>query len=384
MKDTYRLPHLDALRGFALMGIVVVNYQVFASGFMGTGISDPAFSRPWDLAVLDVIALLFETKFYLLFSFLFGYSFTLQMESAARDGADSVPRLRRRMLALMVLGLVHALLFYHGDILLAYGVLGLLLLRWRNWSPQGALRMALALIAVSACFWLFLASVAPTDVWPADAIAERSQEVIASMAAYRGSIAEVIAQHWHDLRTETWGVIFYVQGPNALAMFLAGMALGKRQALAQARPAVLRGLLWLALPVGLAGAVLYMLAMEPSAAPRWTLAGLGLGLLTAPLLSLGYGGGFLLLCRRWPALQAALAPAGRMALTNYLMQSLIGALVFTGWGLGLTGRVSPGFTLGVAVLVYVLQLPLSAWWLSRYRYGPVEWLLRAVTLARKP
>ncbi|WP_425331188.1 DUF418 domain-containing protein, partial [Bordetella pertussis] len=144
-----RLAHLDALRGFALFGILVVNIGVFASVYYGTGLPDPAFSRPLDQWVNVLVAVLFESKFYLLFSFLFGYSFTLQIDAAQRAGAAFAPRFLRRLAGLAVLGLAHAVLLYHGDILLTYAVLGALLLALRRTAPERALRWAcwLALLA---------------------------------------------------------------------------------------------------------------------------------------------------------------------------------------------------------------------------------------------
>ncbi|WP_245439765.1 hypothetical protein [Aminobacter sp. MSH1] len=119
-----RITNVDALRGFALFGILVVNITAFSSPYYGLGVADPAFAAPLDQAVRFIVAFLFETKFYLLFSFLFGYSFTLQMASAERAGEAFVPRLLRRQAGLWVIGLAHAVLLFHGDILTTYAVLG--------------------------------------------------------------------------------------------------------------------------------------------------------------------------------------------------------------------------------------------------------------------
>ncbi|EWM50103.1 hypothetical protein D555_0735 [Bordetella holmesii 35009] len=379
-----RLPSLDALRGFALLGIVVVNYQVFALPYLGSGLMAPGFDRPVDWLVQGLVALFFETKFYLLFSFLFGYSFVLQIDRARIEGADPVVRLRRRCLALMVVGLLHAVLLYQGDILLAYGVFGLVLLSCRDWPARRAWRVALGLVATGSALWLAVGLLALDQPWPRDALLAQIAGIEAAAAAYRSGVQQLIAQHWRDLTGDVWRTIFYVQGPNVLAMFLAGMALCKRQALTHAPAALLRGLVWLGLPLGLAGAALYALGTQPPWAPAWSLAGLGLGLFTAPLLALGYGALFLLACRKWPALQETFAPAGRMALSNYLLQSLVGAWLYSAWGLALIGHVSPGVVVAQALAVFAVQLPLSAWWLHRHVYGPAEWMLRAVTLGAGP
>jgi uncharacterized protein len=103
-----RIADIDALRGFALFGILMVNITYLASAYRGTGLEDPGFDSPADRAVRFLLAMLFEAKSYLLFSFLFGYSFTLQMESAERGGARFAPRFLRRLAALFVLGAFHA------------------------------------------------------------------------------------------------------------------------------------------------------------------------------------------------------------------------------------------------------------------------------------
>ena len=133
---------IDALRGFALLGILMVNAGSFASTYFGVGVSDPAFSRPVDHAVRWLVSFFFETKFYLLFSMLFGYSFALQMDAARRTGSAFVPRFLRRLLGLLLLGLVHAWLLFAGDILVTYALLGVLLLVWRGLKPMAATVLA--------------------------------------------------------------------------------------------------------------------------------------------------------------------------------------------------------------------------------------------------
>jgi uncharacterized protein len=120
--------------------------------------------------------------------------------------------------------------------------------------------------------------------------------------------------------------------------------------------------------------------------PAWELPGLAADLLTAPLLSMSYAAAFLLALRtrRGGRIGAWLAPAGRMALSNYLMQSVACAFLFTAWGLRLFAAVSPLAAFGMAVAIFAAQLPLSAWWLRRHAYGPVEWFLRALTLGAWP
>ncbi|MGE8634598.1 MAG: DUF418 domain-containing protein, partial [Achromobacter piechaudii] len=152
------------------------------------------------------------------------------------------------------------------------------------------------------------------------------------------------------------------------------------------QPRVLWLLCAIGLLPGLAGSALYATSSLPSAGVAWELPGLAADLLTAPLLSMTYAAAFLLAIRTraLSRLGAWLAPAGRMALSNYLMQSVICAFLFTGWGLRLFASVSPLTSVGIAVAIFGLQLPWSAWWLRRHAYGPVEWVLRALTLWALP
>ncbi|WP_434646734.1 DUF418 domain-containing protein [Achromobacter piechaudii] len=383
-----RLHHVDALRGFALFGILIVNIGVFSSPFYGAGMADPNYSSALDVVVRWLIACLFETKFYLLFSFLFGYSFTLQMSAAERGQAAFGPRFLRRLAGLAALGLMHAVLFYQGDILLTYALLGLGLLACRTLAPKHALRAALWLIVVASLVWALLGLLSYLDPVPADYMAQYHAEALASIQAYRGTIGTTIDQHIHELSTSVWFMVLFVQGPFVFAMFLAGYALGRRRALDDPwrQPRVLWLLCAIGLLPGLAGSALYATSSLPSAGVAWELPGLAADLLTAPLLSMTYAAAFLLAIRTraLSRLGAWLAPAGRMALSNYLMQSVICALLFTGWGLRLFASVSPLTSVGIAVAIFGLQLPWSAWWLRRHAYGPVEWVLRAFTLWALP
>ncbi|MDA7416331.1 DUF418 domain-containing protein [Xenophilus arseniciresistens] len=384
----HRLAQVDGLRGFALLGILVVNSQVMASPYYAQAVADPAFSSPTDLAVRWLVALVFETKFYLLFSFLFGYSFTLQRAAADRQQAAFVPRWLRRLAGLALLGLAHALLFYPGDILLPYALLGLLLLGWRHLRPERALRRAGWVLGLLAVPWLLLSVLSLMQPWAGADFSVYEAQAQVAIASYRGDVASTVMQNLRDWRGSVWWQLMLVQGPFVVVMFLVGHALGTRQALAQPwqQPGRLRRWALMGLLPGLTGAVLYANSGQPAADPGWRLMGFAAGLLTSPGLSLAYACAFLLAwrTRTGQRVGAWLVPAGRMALSNYLMQSLVCAFIFTGWGLGLSAALPPLAVLGIAVGLYALQLPLSAWWLRRHLHGPVEWGLRALTLGRWP
>lgn len=381
-----RITDVDALRGFALLGILIVNIGAFASPYYGLGVADPAFASSLDQAVRFAVAGLFETKFYLLFSFLFGYSFTLQMRSAERAGEAFVPRLLRRQAGLWVIGIAHAILLYHGDILTTYAVLGVGLLMLRGLNDGQALRMAVWLTLGTALLWGGVTLLQLLDPAPVNRAALLT-EAAATRAAYVGAPAGIIGQHLRE-QSNVWVITGLMQAPCALAMFLVGLVAGRRKIFVQAETysPLLRRIALCGLSIGLPAAVLYGWASVYLVGSPIDLFGLALSLATAPLLAGAYAAAILLLFQTsiGRVLSDLLAPTGRMALTNYLVQSAICAFVFLGYGLGLMGRVSPLVAAGMAFLIFALQLGASWLWMRRFAYGPAEWLLRAVTIAALP
>jgi uncharacterized protein len=384
-----RIADVDALRGCALFGILAVNIGAFATPWFGLGLTDPAFHRSVDRATHFLVALLFETKFYLLFSFLFGYSFTLQMQAAARADAPFVPRMLRRQAGLWLIGALHAVLLFHGDILTTYALLGIVLLALHRCGERQALSLALILVTVCVGFWGWMAwlqSLQPARDAAQQAVA-MAQKAATALAAYRATPTTVIAQHLREL-SDIWIVLLLVQAPCALAMFLCGLAAGKREMLLHAsdyRP-LRRHLLWAGTLAGLPGAAFYAWTSVYVQSQAWQLAGLAVGLASAPLLAGAYLALALALFERLRGgtLFPLLADMGRMALSNYLLQSAICAWLFLAYGARLMGSVSPLGALALAVILFCVQLPLSRWWLRCHAYGPVEWLLRALTIAAWP
>ncbi|MEV1014075.1 DUF418 domain-containing protein [Micromonospora sp. NPDC049801] len=373
-----RIADVDALRAVALLLILLVNIAFFASGYPFHLVPDPAHDSWGDQAALWSVELLFAMKAYLLFAFLFGYSFTLQLDSAARRGVDIVPRFRRRLAGLFVLGVLHAVLLFQGDILTTYALLGLVLLAMRRVAVGTALRAAVLLTA-GIGFVLALAAVGGTELVtdPAAALAagQRSTE------ALQGGLGSVIAEHVRQLPAMVGTLL--VQGPLALSAFLFGYAAGRRRLLTDiaGNRQLLRRVQRVGYPVGLAGAVVFA-----SGGGTGNLTGVTVGVLTAPLLAAAYAATLLefFATDRGRRIVTVLAPAGRMSLSNYLGQSVLCVLVFTGVGLGLAGAVAPPVVLLVAVAIYGVQVAASAAWMARFRYGPAEWLLRAWTEQQWP
>ncbi|MFE3762532.1 DUF418 domain-containing protein [Streptomyces sp. NPDC059104] len=382
-----RIPEVDALRGFALVGILLVNALMMAGPY-GLGPPGASHASTLDRTVEGLVQAFVVGKFYLMFSFLFGYSFTLQSASADRDGTSAVPRLLRRSLGLLVLGVLHAVLLYVGDILMTYAVLGLILIAARNCSARTALRAARTLYGCVSALLLLggLASVLVPDTGTAGTDPESAAGIAALVAGYRGDAASVVRANIGQLPDVL--LASALVGGFVLAAFLVGMHCGKRRLLADTgnQTARMRRICVLGAAVGLPGSLFTALAVSGPLGPRWSILGEMVGVVTAPALTAAYICGMLLLLKsdRGARIAALLAPAGRMALTNYLSQSLVMALVFTAYGLALYDRLGSAVVVLGALVLYATQIALSAALMARHRYGPAEWLLRAVTHARLP
>ena len=375
-KSRTRIHDVDALRGFALLGILIVNITFAASGFPIHVADDPAYQSGLDHAVHWLSATFVDMKFYLLFSFLFGYSFQLQIEAAQRAGAAFRPRMLRRLGGLFVIGWLHMIFLITGDILTVYALLGLVLVAMRGVKDKTALTVA------GGIYLYLLVSLGSTVLFmdtsnflnPAEAIAN-AQATTANLA---GSFGDVI--HEHVAALPLYGLSqLTVQGPTTLAVLLLGMVAGRRRLLAgvTGREPVLRLVQLVGFVIGIPGGMIY------AAGGNGDTAAVLASVLTAPFLAAAYVASMLRVMHsdRGRAVGNVLAPAGRMALSNYLGQSVATLLIFTGVGIGLVGQVSPLETFGIALAIFAGQVALSHWWMARFGYGPVEGVLRAVTNA---
>ena len=379
-----RLLNVDTLRGLALLGILAVNIWAFADPYYATAESNPKYGSALDHAVRFFVSLFFETKFYLLFSFLFGYSFTLQMAAAERAGAAFLPRMLRRQSGLLMLGLIHGSVLYYGEILSMYAMLGLILLACRGITPGLAVKFGVGLVVVTSVMWMLL-GVAGIDERSAGGSAASIAN--AKLAAFSGTTMTTLGYHATQL-PETVVALVFLQAPSAMAMFFLGFAAGRVRLFENPErfQASMRRIMRIGFPLGLIGALSYALAAAYAPGSGLEALTFGVGQLTAPLLTATYvvAGLMLFRTRFGRRIELALAPMGKIALTNYLGQSVVLGILFTGYGFGLVDQLSPIAILGFVPIIFTTQLVLSSWWLKRHLYGPGEWVLRAITIAGMP
>jgi uncharacterized protein len=385
-----RIVLLDVLRGFAIFGILVYNMAFFSAPLYlqmtGQSSGEGAVDRLVELSVRFLV----QGKFYSLFSFLFGLGFALQLQRAEARGARFAPLYVRRLLALLLIGLLHGFLIWMGDILTVYALLGFLLFLFRRRQPKTLLVWAALLMSVPV---VFMAGMVQASEYlgpsPFGTIEEYQNLVALSHQAYgAGSLADIMAMRARDFLVVTMGGLFF-GGGGIVGMFLLGAYFARQRIFEDTgnRLDFFRRLCWWGLALGVAGNLTFTVATELGPPASLSLLGLvgTVGFVVgAPALCFFYLSSIVLLWQSpgWQKHLARLGAVGRMALSNYLFQSVVCTLIFYNYGLGLYGQIGPATGLGLTLLIYTLQVPLSRWWLGRFRFGPAEWLWRSITYGK--
>lgn len=363
VEPSERILALDVLRGFALFGVLVA----YALWNLGTP-PEQTYSEV-DRILERVLTALVDTKAYTLFAVMFGLAFSIQLTRATARGVSVVPAYRRRLLALLLIGLVHALLLRNGDILVPYAAMGWFLFLFRNVSNK-----TLVIGGLIGLLFPYLARAA----WNLTGMPLPQRPDTESMSYIASNYAWV--RYWYATAITSW--------PASLPMFLFGLYIGRRRFLDSI--VLHRRGLRVALTVGLAIGVLAFAAVA-LVSRTWTNAPQPFAQqVTLALLRSVHAWGLaafyassLLLLSQSPAWQRRLAPlgaVGRMALTNYLLQSVL--IIPVCIAFGLFDRVTPSIGVLLALGVWTLQLPVSVWWLNHFQFGPAEWVWRSLTYGR--
>ncbi len=380
-----RYEFLDVLRGVALFGIVTANTYLYSLyGYLSETAKAALPNVGTDGAMYFLEVWLVESKFYTLFSLLFGVGFSILLTRAKAKGLVFHRFFLRRAFFLFLIGAVHAVLVWHVDILGTYALCGMLLLPFTTARPRTI--VAVAIVCLLAPILLYPLGGIPVDRLfdVRAALFERFGFTLDTrvLTFTQGSVADIVR-----LNLSSWvgnvafllssGMIFKVYGCFLLG-FLFGR-LGLHQQLPQHRALIKRIALW-GVGVGLPLNFLYATVFETDTALEVVVTGFSV----LPL-SAGYAA---VLCLIWlgpegPRRLRHFASVGRMALTNYIGQSVICTLIFYNTGFGLGGTVGPTIYLLIGVSVYAFQVISSGWWLARFRFGPLEWLWRMATYGQR-
>jgi uncharacterized protein len=382
-----RIIALDALRGAGILGILVVHVQLFAMPLATR--SNPTVYG--DLAgaggaVWLATYVLADGKFIAIFAMLFGAGIAMLAARREAAGLPAASLHYRRMAALLVVGVLHAYLAWYGDMLVTFALCGALVFLHRELSPTRLIVAGLIFLGVAPLLSSALAWATPGVVEQAKVLSGLSPDGVArEVAAYRGGW---LLQQTHRVPTawEFQTSYLALRGVwQTSGLMLLGMGLFRMGVLTGERPS--RWYAALAAGGFGAGVPLMLWSARRSFAHGWDLrdhmlVGIHLDYWGNLLVGLGWVGTILLLLRRGVVPQAVVA-VGRTALSNYLLETLLCTTVFYGHGLGLFGSVDRVGQLAFVVLVWVIQLVLSPWWLGRFATGPVEWALRWSTHGRR-
>jgi len=385
-----RIDNLDIIRGVALLGILIMNVQVFsmivAAYTNPTSFGDLTGSN---FVVYYLSHIFADQKFMTLFSILFGAGIILMADNIDRKQGHAAKIHYKRMAILAIFGLLHAYLLWFGDILFGYALAGMLVYRARHKSITFLLAGALGLLMLTSIMMLIGAWTLPH--WPPEALQEMEsywspgaesirQELIANTGSWLNQ-----AEHRHSNALDgQLNLVLYL--PRVGGLMMVGMALFKLDFFGLAYPSktlMLGGLIAFAVSLGL-----IVIGNQQNFNDNWNLhamfAGSQFNYWGSLLMAYTYLCFLVVYCRadygQW--MKRALACVGRMSLTNYLGQSLICGFIFFGWGLGLFGSVERSEQIMIVVAIWVFQLIFSSLWIRRFQFGPAEWLWRSMTYGK--
>lgn len=385
-----RLVIVDALRGFALAGVAIVHMgEQYIAGPTPEGFMEGVNSLP-DQIISGTIAFLIIGKFFALFSILFGLSFGIQMESAAKRGVDFSLRFLWRAVLLFLIGSVHQL-FYRGDILTIYALLVPFLIPFYKVNNKWLLGIA-AIFFLSIPRFISFGIFGNESLFGIHQMIDNTAPMIGEYLRIlqTGSFSELAQTNAiygmkskMDFQLSFFGRFYYTFGYFLLGLWMTKIGLFRN--LETYLPNVKKALKWsfgfLVLAIILTAST-FMTAPQPI---DFSKAHQVLGINFMDMVSLAFTMiilcSFILLYQKaeWEKRLSFFAPYGRMALTNYILQSVIGTFILFGWGLGYIGQIRTLYLFLISILLITFQTLFSKFWLSKFKYGPLEWLWRSGT-----
>lgn len=391
-----RIATLDAIRGIALLGIFIMNMPAFNTSQFARFAGPPLWPDWWDRTAETVRDVLFAGKFNSMFSMLFAIGFTIQLgRLLEREPQRAVWIYTRRIIWLLVFGVIHTCVFWNGDVLHMYALLGLLLLVLQRLPDRALIGLVVACLLYPTAYGLVrMIIVTPEDIQRLGALMKSL--VVAADAAYgRGTFLQAAYENTRVM------ILLYTYPPlmpipaagyvQYLTTMLLGLLLGRHRFFQNAihHLPLVRRVQWGALGVGVGTGIVYGVwtatVKNPLDPTPWRMIASTSFVLCRLAVMIFYVS---LIIRamhsdRWRRRLEPVTLAGRMPLTNYLAQTLLGTFIFFGWGLGFWGRVGPAVDLVLAVVIFFgIQVPLSRLWLRHFELGPMEYLWRVLTYGR--
>lgn len=380
-----RINSIDALRGFALFGILMFHCMEHFDLMIVPELASP-FWQKIDGMVYEVIAFLFAGKAYAIFSLLFGLSFFMQMDSQADKGVDFRLRFLWRLILLLGLGYLNGIV-YMGEFFVVYAILGIFLIPLFKVPTKWLVALIILFflqIPDVITFISLLSGNAPNEPTSLVAYMDQLYEECAQLFIH-GSLSDVLQFNmWKGQFAKLLWVFNNARYPQLIGLFILGMLIGRYGIHKSEEKMIKYSRMALPYSIGVFAffyAIVILLpyfgvdgfALRAGTMLFKTYANLGMMLM--------YVSGFTLLYYNTKARKAMdkMAPVGRMSVTNYMAQGFIGVPLFYGFGLNLAVELSFMQCMLVGLAIYAVQLLYSNWWMKRYYYGPVEWLWRTLT-----
>ncbi|WP_298422518.1 DUF418 domain-containing protein [uncultured Kordia sp.] len=379
-----RIELLDVFRGFAILGIFVVNIVIMNSTFL----NQDEFALQWTSAIdktaEKILQLFFYTKFFPIFSLLFGLGISMQALKLFEKGKLSFSFFARRMLILFFIGVCHILFIWSGDVLNIYAILGLFTTLMIKRSNKLILVLAIIFLLFPFYNQVFGYIFELIHFQPETYLSEHTGETV-NQIIKNGSYLEGVQLRILEYMTNIPMLLDFL-APVAIAMFLIGLYLGKNKiytSLDTFIDRIKKPMLVVAITTNIYRVVfLFVLVkLEIFRIAEYREVLIKLMVLSDTAMGLFYLWliGWLWYNTKWKAILKPLQYAGRMALTNYILQSVVGLILFSSIGFRLYETLSPSETLFTAILVFIAQVFLSKVWLTHYQFGPLEWVWRCLT-----
>lgn len=399
ISSSKRIDIIDALRGFAIFGILMVNMPLMFTPLV-EDVMMPSYGENLSEIVADIfIDFFFTGKFFVLFSMLFGFGFYIFLHKDGEPGKEIVRVFRKRLFWLLVFGILHVTFLWEGDILIFYALFGFLLLLFRNSSVKKIRIWIIIFLLIPTIFFGLIALLpilfgSNPEFTAAFEEGNQQQLIVTKELVSRayevysqGSYAEIIKMNWEQWMFMIIGIfVFY---PICMAMFLIGLIIGKKGLFLNFHQYLMfyKKTFWYGLIIGIPFNLLLVLSSvysKPVGVDFWEFVGSFSGMLGGITFMCCYVSGLVLLYAKgkFNKLFSGFSAVGRMALTNYLSHSLIALILFRSVGFGLYGKLEVWHAIVLTLLIYALQIPFSKWWLSKYNFGPLEWLWRTLTYGK--
>jgi uncharacterized protein len=372
-KEKNRLYWLDAIRGFAIFGIFIVNISAFSAPYFLYGGESTVWSEPIDRFVLVIIDIFFQASFYTLFSILFGFGIQMMKERLEQKNLYAYPTLIRRVLIIAFVGLIHAFLIWNGDILFFYGVVGLLLLLFIKMKKTTILGISAFLLTGTVWMVTFL------YYFVRDYLGEVNWSLVeqALLNYQSNSLAVIFTQNAHDWIYKNSGLNFIILVLILLSLFLFGVYVAKTRWLhnPSEHSSSIRKV-WIVSLVLFIGVKMLPYLFTDS---LWlTFAQDNIG---GTFAAIFYISTITLIAQKKIGIKLIkpFIAVGRMALTNYILQSILSIFLFYEIGLGLYGTIGPLGGIVIVLVIFTLQIIGSNWWIQHFYFGPLEWVVRVLT-----